>query len=80
MFKASVKNLSKVDGTFSSKVLTTNAITVLKNSIYKEGMERLKYLTKVHKFDDKLCLTVLSLIYPTILFHCYSPLDLDLFI
>jgi len=60
--------------------LTTNVITVLKNSIYEEGMERRKYFTNVHKFDDKLCLTVLSLMYPTISFYCYSPLDLDLFI
>ena len=80
MLKASVKNLSKVDGIFLNKGLTTNVITGLKNSIYEEGMEGRQYLTKVHKFDDKLCLTVLSLMYPTILFYCYSPLDLDLFI
>ena len=80
MFKASVKNLSKVDGTFLSKGLTTKAINGFKNSIYKEGMESRNYLTKVHKFDDNLWLTVLSLMYPTISFYCYSPLDLDLFI
>ena len=43
-------------------------------------MEKRNYLTKEHKFDDKLGLTVLSLMYPTISFYCYSPLDFDLFI
>ena len=80
MFKASVKNLSKVDGTFSNKGLTKDAMSILKKSIYVKGMEDWKYLLKVYTFDDKLCLTVLSLMYPTISFHCYSPLDLDLFI
>ena len=39
-----------------------------------------KYLTIYHKFDDKLCLTVLSMIYPTKSFYCNSPLDFELFI
>ena len=42
-------------------------------------MEEWKYLTTVHKFGDKLCLTVLSLMYPKISFYCYFPLDFDLF-
>ena len=52
----------------------------LKKNIYVKGMENRKYLTKEHKFDDRLGLTVLSLMYPTISFYCYSPLDFDLFI
>ena len=55
-------------------------MSVLKKSIYVKGMKKWKYITTEHNFDDKLCLTVLSLMYPTILFHCYSPLDFDLFI
>ena len=43
-------------------------------------METRRYITQVHKFDDKLCLTVSSLIYSTIAFYCYSPIDFDLFI
>ena len=43
-------------------------------------MDKRNYLTKEHKFDDKLGFTVLSLMYPTISFYCYSPLEFDLFI
>lgn len=49
---------------------------MLKESIYSNGMGNMTYMTKVQKFDDKLCFIVL----PTILFYCYSPIDLDLFI
>ena len=37
-------------------------------------------MTKEYKFDDKLSLTVLSLMYPKISFYYYSPLGFDLFI
>ena len=57
-----------------------DALSTVKKSIYVKGMEEWRYLTSVHKFDDKLCLTLLSLMYPTILFYCYSPLDFNLFI
>ena len=78
IFKASLKNLSNVDDNFCKNFLTKDGLSTLKKSIYVKGMENGKYLTTKHKFDDKLCLTVLSLMYPTILFYCYSPLDFDL--
>ena len=43
-------------------------------------MEEFNYLTTVHTFDDIFCFTMLSLMYPKLLFYCYSPLDFDLFI
>ena len=46
----------------------------------KIGSDNWNYTTKEFKFDDKLCLTVLSLMYEQITFYCYSPLDFDLFI
>ena len=80
IFKSSLNNLSNVDDNFCKKVLTKDELSVLKKSIFVQGMEEWKHLTRVHKFDDKLCLTVLSLMYPKILFYCYSPLDFNLFI
>ena len=53
---------------------------ILKEPIYVKGVETRRYITQVHKFDDKLCLTVLSLMYPTIALDCYSPIDFDVFI
>ena len=76
MFKASLKNLSNVDENFCKK----DALIALKKNIYVKGSEKRNYLTKEYKFDDKLCLTVLSLMYPKLSFYCYSPLDFDLFI
>ena len=80
MFKASLKNLSNVDYNFCKKVLTKDGLSTLKKYIYVKGMEKWNYITTVYKFDDKLCLALLSLKYPTISFYCYSPLDFDLFI
>ena len=50
------------------------------NNIYVKGSENWNYMTKEYKFDDKLCLTVLSLMYKQITLYCYSPLDFNLFI
>jgi len=80
MFKASLKNLSNVDYNFCKKVLTKDGLSTLKKYIYVKGMEKWNYITTVYKFDDKLCLALLSLKYPTISFYCYSPLDFDIFI
>ena len=38
------------------------------------------YLIQLYKFDDKVSLTVLSLMYPINSFYGYSPFDLELFI
>ena len=59
--------------------MTKDVFSTLKKSIYVKRMDNRKYLTTEHKFDDKLCLSVLSLMYPTISFYSYSPLDFDLF-
>ena len=80
MFKASLKNLSNVDFNFCKKRSTKDGLITLKKYVYVKGLENIKYLTTEHKFDDKLCLIVLSLMYPTIWCYCYSPLDVDLFI
>ena len=80
MFKASLKNLSNVDFNFCKKRSTKDGLITLKKYVYVKGLENRKYLTTEHKFDDKLCLTVLPLMYPTIPFYCYSPLDFYLFI
>ena len=78
--KASLNNLSNVDDNICKKDSLKDALIAFKKNIYVKGMEKRYYLTKEHKFDDKLGLTVLSLMYPTISFYCYSPLDFDLFI
>ena len=80
MFKASLKNLSNVDVNFCKIDSSKDALIALNKFIYVKGLEKRKYLTTEHKFDDGLCLTVLSLMYPKIYFYCYSPLDFDLFI
>ena len=80
MFKSSLNNLSNVDDKFCKKVLIKNGMSALKKSIYVKGMKKWKYITTEHNFDDKLCLTVLSLMYPTIAFYCYSPINFDSFI
>ena len=80
IFKLPLNNLSKVDVNLCSKVSTKDELSTLKTSIYVKGMEEWSYLTSVHKFDDKLCLTVLSLMYLIISCYCYFPLDFDLFI
>ena len=59
MFKASLRNLSNVDENFCKK----DALIALKKNIYVNGSEKRNYLTVEYKFDDKLCLTVLSLVY-----------------
>ena len=76
MFKAPLKNLLNVDENFCKK----DGLIALKKNIYVNGSEKRKYLTEEYKFDDKLCLTVLSLMYPKISFYCYSPFNFDLFI
>ena len=73
-------SLNNVDDNICKKDSLKDALIALKKNIYVKGMENRKYLTKEHKFDDRLGLTVLSLMYPTISFYCYSPLDFDLFI
>ena len=79
-FKASLNNLSNDDDNFCKKVCSKESLSALKKNIYVKEMDKRNYLTNKHKFDDKLCLTVLSLMYPTILFYYYFPLDFNLFI
>ena len=78
--KASLKQLSNVDDNFCKKDWSKESLITLKKNIYVKVSENWNYLTKEFKFDDKLCLTVLSLMYQNITFYCYSPLDFDLFI
>ena len=73
-------SLNNVDDNICKKDSLKDALIAFKKNVYVKGMEKRKYLTKEHKFDDKLGFTVLSLMYPTISFYCYSPLDFDLFI
>ena len=78
--KSSLKICQMLMTTFVKNDCSKESLTVLKKNIYVKEMEKRNYLTKEHKFDDKLCLTVLSLMYKKITFYCYSPLDFDLFI
>ena len=78
--KASLKQLSNVDDNFCKKDWSKESLITLKKNIYVKVSENWNYLTKEFKFDDKLCLTALSLMYQNITFYCYSPLDFDLFI
>ena len=80
IFKASLKNLSNDDDNFGKKYSSKDALIALKKNMYVKGLDKRNYSTKEHKFDDKLCLTALSLAHSKISFYCYSPLDLDLFI
>ena len=66
--KASLKNLSNVDDNFCKKDCSKESLTTLKKNIYVNGSEKRNYLTKEYKFDDKLCLIVLSLMYEKITF------------
>ena len=66
--KSSLKILSNVDDNFYKKDCSKESLTALKKNIYVKEMEKRIYLTKEHKFDDKLCLTVLSLMHEKLLF------------
>ena len=58
--------MSNFDDNFCKNVLKNYELSVLKKYIYVKGIEEWKYIATVHKFYNKLCLTVLSLMYPTI--------------
>ena len=46
MFKASLKNLSNVDGNFCKKYSSKDALIALKKNIYIKGSDKCNYLTK----------------------------------